>query len=277
MGDIKFSVLMSVYYKESAEYFNLALSSNLLNQTLIPSEMILVCDGKLTDELEKVINVYQNKCPNILKVYRLEENVGLGKALNFGLDKCTYEIVARSDSDDVCVENRFEKQLLYISTHDVDIVSSAIDEFACDYSKPFRCKKMPVSHKDIVKMAKFRNPINHMAVMFKKSVIINAGSYMHLPYVEDYYLWVRAINNGAKLANINDVLVHARVGNGMENRRGNKAYISSWKILSQFMLKNKLINRMEYLRNMIFVRLFVYMPIGLKKFVYRHILRKEST
>lgn len=277
MKNINFSVLMSVYYKESAEYFNLALLSNLVNQTVTPTEMVLVCDGKLTDELENIISIYQEKFSDILKVYRLEENVGLGKALNYGLSKCTYELIARSDSDDICVENRFEKQLLYLSTHDLDIVSSAIDEFDSDYIKPLRCKKLPVSHEEIVKMAKFRNPINHMSVMFKKSSIIDAGSYMHLPYVEDYYLWVRAINNGAKLANIDEVLVHARVGNGMEKRRGNKVYISSWKTLSGFMLNNKMINKAEYLKNMISVRVFVYMPSRLKRFVYRHILRKAAT
>ena len=118
MKNINFSVLMSVYYKESAEYFNLALLSNLVNQTVTPTEMVLVCDGKLTDELENIISIYQEKFSDILKVYRLEENVGLGKALNYGLSKCTYELIARSDSDDICAENRFEKQLLYLSTHD---------------------------------------------------------------------------------------------------------------------------------------------------------------
>ena len=235
--------------------------------------MVLVCDGPLTAELESVIQGYEARCP-VLKVVRLDENMGLGCALNFGLEQCSYEFVARSDSDDICVPDRFEKQLSEMLSQGVDIISSYIDEFKEDVANPVRYKTLPTTHDEIVKMAKFRNPINHMAVMFKKSKILEIGSYQHLSYVEDYYLWVRAINNGAYFANIAEVLVHARVGNGMEKRRGNKAYIKSWKALSQYMLENKMISRIEYMMNMISVRFFVYMPVSLKKLVYKHILRK---
>ena len=101
----KFSVLMSVYYKEKPKFFDLALESNLIKQTLPPNEFVLVCDGELTPDLEAVIEKYRKLYPNVLKVYR-KENGGLGKALNFGLPKCSYPLVARSDSDDVCSADR---------------------------------------------------------------------------------------------------------------------------------------------------------------------------
>lgn len=111
---MNFSVLMSVYFKENPEYFDLALKSNLLDQTLKPSEFILVCDGPLNIELEKVIEKYSELFPEIFKVYRLSKNGGLGEALNYGLKKCMYEIIARSDSDDICVAERFEKQIEFL-------------------------------------------------------------------------------------------------------------------------------------------------------------------
>ena len=271
-----FTVLMSVYKKEEPSFFDLSLQSILINQTLLPNEMVLVCDGPLTDELYAVIDKYQSAFPQILRVYKLENNVGLGQALNYGLDKCSYEWIARADSDDVCAADRFQKQIDYVTTHEVDILSSYIDEFDTDYTKPIRIKTMPLSHEELVKMAKFRNPINHMTAMFKKSVIINAGSYVHLPYVEDYYLWVRAIANGAKLANIGECLVHARIGNGMAKRRGNKKSISSWRTINKFMLEHKMINRAEYFRNMLSIKIFVYTPTGLRNFVYKKILRKTK-
>lgn len=136
-------------------------------------------------------------------------------------------------------------------------------------------KDAPLTHEKLVKLAKFRNPVNHMSAMFRKSSIISAGSYMHLPCAEDYFLWVRAICGGSRIANIDKILVHARIGNGMELRRGDRAYINSWKMLDRYMLEKSMINRFEYILNMIAVRWFVYMPPILKRLIYKTILRKS--
>lgn len=275
MREYKFSVLMSVYYREEPEFLRLALESNLEKQSLIPDEMVLVCDGPLTEELDKTIAEFEKRYPDILKVFRLEKNGGLGNALNFGLERCSYDWVARSDSDDICHPDRFRLQLEFLENNpDVDIISSYIDEFDEDWTCPVHKKKMPTDHDGIVNMAKFRNPINHMSAMFRKKAVTDVGSYQHLPYVEDYYLWVRAIVNGARLANVPEYLVHARIGNGMVKRRGNRAYIGSWKTLNKYMLENKMIGTLSYCKNMIAVRVFVYMPVGMKEFVYKYIFRK---
>lgn len=271
----KFSVLMSVYYKEIPEYFDLSLKSNLIDQTLSPNELVLVCDGELTPELEVVIEKYQKLFPSILKVYR-KVNEGLGKALNFGLPKCTYNLVARSDSDDVCDKTRFEKQVSYMEQHpDIGIISSYIDEFIDDWSRPLQTKTLPLKHDDLYKMAKFRNPLNHMSVMMRRDDILRIGSYHHIPYVEDYELWVRAMINGIRIGNIDDVLVHARIGNGMVQRRGTKKYIKSWHIMNQYMIKAKMIGYITYIRNMLAITAFVFMPVGLKQFLYKKVLRKR--
>lgn len=272
---MSFSVLMSVYFKENPQFFDLALESNLKQQTLPPDELVLVCDGPLTAELDTVIEKYQALYPETLNVYRLESNVGLGKALNYGLAKCKFDLVARSDSDDVCAPTRFEKQILFMESHpNVAVCSSDIAEFDTDPANPSRVKCMPREHAEIYKMAKFRNPINHMAAVFRKSVIEEVGSYMHLPYLEDYYLWLRVICAGYELANIGEALVHARVGNGMAARRGNRKYISGWRTLSRYMLENNMINRAEYCKNMIAVCAFIYTPTFLKEFLYKKVLRK---
>lgn len=261
----KFSVLMSVYNKEKPEFFDEALKSNLVEQTRLPDEMILVCDGMLTEQLNEVVAKYEKRFPNILKVYRLEENEGLGKALNYGLDKCSYEWIARSDSDDVCAKNRFEVQIDYINRHsDIDIVGTYIDEFEEHWDEPIYKKKLPILHENIIEFAKFRNPINHMTVLFKKSKILEAGSYQHVPYVEDYYLWLRAIHSGARIANIDQYLVHARIGNGMLERRSCREYIKSWEILNDYMRTINMIDCTSYWKNMIAVRVFINIPVKLK-------------
>jgi glycosyltransferase involved in cell wall biosynthesis len=94
-----FSVLLSVYYKENPLYFRISLDS-IFNQTVLPTEIVLVKDGPLTSELDTVIEEYKLKYP-ILKILPLIKNVGLGKALNEGLKYCSYELVARMDTDDI--------------------------------------------------------------------------------------------------------------------------------------------------------------------------------
>lgn len=272
----KFSVLMSVYYKENAEYFDLALRSILIEQTRQPDEFVLVCDGPLTDELNYVIDKYENEYSEVFRVFRQEENQGLGKALNFGLSQCSYSLVARADSDDVCLKDRFQKQLDFMNNHtEVSIISSHIAEFDSDWSKPFDTKKLPLTHDELKKMAKVRNPLNHMAVMFRREDILELGSYRHMPYTEDYDLWVRAIIAGKKIANVDDVLVHARVGNGMVVRRSNKAQIDSWRKMNNYMLENHFITHSQKLRNMVMIKGFVYMPATFKAFLYKNVLRKR--
>lgn len=273
----KFSVLMSVYEKENQEFFDLSLKSNLENQTRKPDEFVLVCDGPLTSELNQIVAKYQKKFPNIVRVYQLKQNQGLGKALNFGLSKCSYDIVLRSDSDDICVDNRFEIQVKYMELHpEIAVCSSYIDEFDLDWTKPEKIKTLPVENDRLYKMAKFRNPINHMASAFRKTIILKVGSYHNLPYVEDYELWVRTLVNGYHMANIDKVLVHARIGNGMITRRGNRQYISSWKKLNKYMLQSSMINFFEYHRNIVAVRVFIYMPPIIKRAMYNIVLRKSS-
>lgn len=272
---MNFSVLMSVYYKENAEYFDLALKSNLVDQSVKPDEFVLICDGALNTALDCVIDKYVKEFPDIMKVYRLPTNVGLGKALNFGLEKCTYELVARSDSDDICVKERFEKQLDFLKNHaEVSILGGSIAEFEDDPSKSVRLKKMPETNAEVYDYAKFRNPINHMTVIFKKSVIQRLGSYMHMPYLEDYFLWVRALANGETVANLSDVLVYARVGNGMVKRRGNKESIGGWRQIGRFMLDNGMITRLQYVRNILSIYIFVYMPVFLREVLYEKLLRE---
>ena len=271
----KFSVLMSVYYKEKPEFLDLSLESNLINQTLSPNEFVLVCDGELTPDLEAVIEKYRKLVPNVLKVYR-KENGGLGKALNFGLPKCSYPLVARSDSDDVCSADRFEKQVRFMEAHpEIGIISSYIDEFSKDWAKPTHVKTLPLTHEELYEMAKFRNPLNHMSVMMRKDVVIRIGSYRHIPYIEDYELWVRAMINGIRIANIGEVLVHARTGNGMVQRRGTKKYIKSWHMMNKDMVKAGMIRYGTYARNMLSITAFVFMPVWIKSLLYNRMLRRK--
>lgn len=269
---IKFSVLMSVYAKENPKYLEEALNS-VFNQTLKPSEVVLVEDGSLTQELESIIIAFEKKYKE-LRVIRFKKNRGLGPALNDGLKECKYDYIARMDTDDICRKDRFEKQINYLIKHPkIDVLGSNIYEFKESIKEDMRIKKMPTGEK-IKSYIKKRNPLNHMTVCFKKKSVIDCGSYKSMLYLEDYYLWVRMFVKGKVIENINDELVYARVGNGFEKRRGNKKQIEGWKKLQKFMLQEKVITRLQFLFNMLRMYLMVFCPNFLRILAYKYILRK---
>lgn len=273
----KFSVLMSVYYKENPSFLDLSLESILINQTVIPKQVVLVKDGPLTNELELILNKYCEMFPRIMKIISLKENVGLGNALQIGLEHCKYDLVMRMDTDDIAVNNRFELQLKYMLSHKkVSAVGGYIGEFENDLNEELRIKTMPCSYKSVLKYAEFRNPINHMTVCFRKKDILEVGNYKPLYYLEDHYLWARLIVAGKKIENIPEILVYARIGNGFNDRRGNKKYIAGWKYLQKYMYENKFINLVKKNRNMLGMYAMVYVPSGVRGFLYDNVLRQRK-
>lgn len=246
---MKFSLLLSIYHKEEAEYFNRAMVSIWDEQTVKPNEIVLVQDGKLTDELYANINIWKKKLGKILKIVILNENKGLGKALNIGLEACSNELVARMDTDDISHSTRFEIQTEMFCAMDIDICSSWVSEFEINENNIASYRKLPEVHQQLVVFSKKRNPLNHPAVMYKKSIVQNAGGYKDMPWFEDYYLWARMIINGAKLYNIQKPLVNMRAGYAQLDRRGGLQYaLSEFKLQKEF-LNLGFINIFEFIRN----------------------------
>ena len=161
-----FSVLISIYYKESPIYFREALDS-VFAQTLLPAEIVLVKDGPLTPELDAIIEEYAARHP-IFKIVTNETNLGLGRALATGLLACSYEYVARMDTDDLIAPTRFEKEIRKLD-EGYDVVSCWTKIFEGDVSHVLCIRARPEFHDDIVRLAKRRSPINHPGAVFRKS------------------------------------------------------------------------------------------------------------
>ncbi len=229
-----FSVLMSIYHKETPKHFDRAIKSIWNEQIIRPDEIVLVQDGKLTDDLYKVINKWKSKLGDKLKIIYLEQNVGLGDALNEGIKHCNYELIARMDTDDIALAHRFEKQLKIFENRDIDICSSWVSEFDKAENEIVAYRKIPESHSSIEKYSKMRNPINHPSVMYKKSVLEKSGGYKKMMWFEDYYLWCRMLLYGANFYNIQEPLVNMRAGYGQLERRGGLKYaIEEFKFLKR--------------------------------------------
>ena len=269
----KFSVLMSVYKNEKAEYMKLALESIYTDQTLKPNEIILVQDGPLTEELYELIDEYKEKYKEILKTIPLEKNVGLGNALNIGLEHCSYELVARMDTDDIAFSKRFENQISYMNKHkEVGVLGSSLLEFEGSIENILAEKIAPIDN--IEKYIKFRNPINHPTVVFRRSEVLKVGSYKEINLFEDYYLWARMFVNGSEIANLGEPLLYFRSSIETYERRGGMKYVKSEIKFQNEILKLGLINRTEYIKNLIIRNLGKIVPNKVRKLLYFKLLRK---
>ena len=269
---MRFPVLLSVYYKESYSAFCKSLDS-IFTQTTCPDEVILVEDGLLGSDLNDIISEYSAKYPT-LKIIPLPTNQGLGKALNEGLKHCSYDIVARMDTDDIAKPDRFEKQLAVFEKYsDIDVVGAWIDEFEDDISDVKSVRKLPELPDDIRQFAKRRNPINHPVVMFRKSAVLAAGGYQHFPLFEDYYLWIRMLMNGAKFYNIQESLLYFRFSPEMFKRRGGWRYVISELHFLQKMRQMHFISFSEFMQNL-FVRFSIRLiPNSLRAIIYTKLIR----
>lgn len=266
------SVLMSVYKKEIPAYFEAALNS-VLSQTKLPDEIVVVKDGPLTIELEDVLTRVELRYPSLV-VYQFDENVQLGRALAKGVELCQHELVARMDTDDIACPDRLAVQYEYMINHpEVEVCGGFIEEFndAGTYKK---IKEMPTGAEPLLKYAKYRNPLNHMTVMFRKNVILEVGNYQHYPFLEDYYLWCRVIAKGKTIANIPKVLVQMRTNEGVYDRRGGWEYFKQYHQLRKEQKKMGLLSGLEYLIAVGVTMVMTLQPAELRKIIYQRVLRR---
>ena len=272
MVKVKFSVLMSVYKNENPEWFRIAVKS-VAEQTVKPDEILIVQDGMLSDALYSVCDELK-QCYPVIRYLKLDKNYGLGMALHYGVKACENELIARMDTDDIAVENRFELQLQqFIEQPDLAICGGNIVEFNNDVNEIVSTRIVPCTMKAIVEYCKSRNPFNHMTVMFKKSAVLAAGNYQTFHLMEDYYLWYRMIKNHFNMCNLDTVLVQVRVGNGMYDRRGGFSYFLNERKLYAAMYKDGFLGIYEFLR-IVLIRMVVrILPDKARKVIYTSILR----
>lgn len=270
MGRENYSVLMSVYFKEKPNNLRQAIES-MRKQTVPTDDFVLVCDGKLTPELDAVITEEQEKFGSVLHVHRLKKNSGLGNALNAGLKDCRNELVARMDSDDISRPDRCEKQLRLFTEHpDISLSSGTVSEFIDDPKKPTGKRSLPITDAEIRKFSRKRNPMNHPCVMFKKSAVEKAGGYKETYHLfEDYYLWGRMLMKGYRAENLPDVLLDMRSPADMYERRGGKQYAGDMLRFHRGMRDTGWSSEMDYLSGAVPHAVICVLPNGIRKIIYK--------
>lgn len=273
---MNFSVLMPVYIKEDPEYLAQSLESILKKQSVLPSEIIIVEDGPVTTEIKNVLNYYISSYPNLIFCYQLEKNMGMGYAMNFGLNKCKYDWVFRMDSDDISRPDRFKKQIQIIEQNKYDVIGSSICEFNKFVGDIDQNRILPQNHQGIINMMKYRNPINHMTVAFNRNKALSVGGYWSKRFFEDYNLWYELTKIDAKFYNIQEVLVDARIGNNMIKRRtGYRYFLYEMELLKKFR-KDGFINNFQLFLFSLIKFTARLIPVFLLEKIYKFFLRNKS-
>ncbi len=272
--EIKYSVLMSVYYKENAEHLRTAMNS-IWEQTVKTDDFVLVCDGMLTQELNAVV-AEMEKEHSELQVIRLKKNGGLGNALNEGIKHCKNELVARMDSDDISRLERCERQISIFSIHPrVSIVSGIVEEFTTSTEIVEARRVLPEKQEDILDFAKKRNPFNHPCVMYKKSAVEAAGGYQDFYLLEDYFLWVRMLQRGFSGYNLQKPLLWMRAGSEMYRRRSGCKYAKSQKALFKYMKDSGFIGVGQYVKSVAIRSASALIPNGIREYIFKTVMRKK--
>ena len=270
---MEFSVLMTVYDKEKPYNLRKSLLTSY-QQTIKPTEIILVCDGELTQELYDEIERIKSEIP-ILKVYQLDTNVGSGPASRFGVEKCNTDLIARMDSDDYSVETRFEKQIkAFEENPNLIMVGTNILEKNTEFTA---LKTVPEKTEEIREYSKFRNPFNNPSSMMKKEYILKVGNYRKFRYLEDYDLTMRLIHDNPTkdFLNIQEPLVIMQTNNSSYLRRGGLLYVKTEFFLQADFYRRGYISKVELCRN-IFIRNIVrVMPNSMRKLIYKKKMRES--
>jgi glycosyltransferase involved in cell wall biosynthesis len=271
------SVLMSVYFKDSAVQLRESLDS-ILSQSLLPEQIVLVQDGPLSDGLYLVIEEFKTKYTALIDCVILNTNRGLGNALKVGLQKCKYDLIARMDADDICRPERFEKQFNFLINYPcVDVVGSNIEEFNKVPGDLGRFKICPESHEELVKRINLLSPFNHPSIMMRKAALIKAGGYSgDLLFFEDYSLFLRLWKSGARFHNIQEVLLDFRVGDGLEmiRKRSGINYLRKEREFLNYGYSIGAFSKGQLIRNKIIRFPIRLLPPRIVLFIYNTFLRK---
>ena len=269
-----YSVLMSLYKKESPDYFRQSLDS-MLAQTVLPSEMVIVEDGPLTPELYAVLDEYSSRYPALIKRVVNEVNLGLGLALNHGLECCSNELVARMDTDDISKPDRCEKQLKrFEEKPELAIVGSWVEDFKGSVDNVTSVRAVPTDRDEIYEFAKKRSAFNHPAVMYRRSKVLENHGYSDLRRNQDVDLFGRMLFSGCKAENIGESLLFFRSDENLAKRRRSRENTRSYIGTIRNFWKMGYSSFGDYLMVAVAQTAMSLMPVGLQQWVYKRFLRK---
>lgn len=270
------SVLIAVYGKDDPELFRESLHSNVLGQTDMPDQLVVVVDGPVSDAINTVLEdarVAFDACrgPNFMTVLRLPENRGVAAAMNQGIPRCRCELIARADADDISYPNRFRLQKAVLAEHpDVDVVTAWQHDFSLDEQKIVAVNQCPESADQINALLQLRNPVCQPSMMIRADVFRRHGAYDEtVPLLEDYELHLRWTSQGVRYRCIQEPLVRVSVSSALYQRRGGLSYARREFAFRMNAVRHRLLSGGPrfYLVAMLYL-LFRSVPAGVRRRLY---------
>lgn len=262
-----FALLLPVFGGDRPDYLEQAFRSSVDDQVLRPTQVVIVRDGPVREELDRCLQHLRATSPVPVTYVEIAENGGLGPALDAGLAASEYDVVARQDADDISMPNRFAVQLPLIA--EADIVGSGLLEFGADIDDVVGRRVPPVGADQIRKYAHLHDPFNHPTVVYRRQAVMAAGGYGgSVPLMEDYWLFSRMLEDGAEPVNVPEPLVYYRVGGGAYQRRGGRPLLRAELRLQREMRQAGFTNRAQYLRNVLIRGGYRLVPWRLRRSLY---------
>ncbi len=266
------SAVVTVYSGTNPGYFTEALES-VLGQTQKSDDIIIIADGAIDNNLDKLINEYTNRYKHIT-FEKLPKNAGAAAARNHGASLAKNELIAIIDDDDISLPERFSKQIAEFNRDEsLTGVGGQLAEFENnDPKKLTSIRKVPTEHSEIYQFSKRRSPINDPTMMWQKTVFIKHGGYPEgWRRGMDYALVMSLLVQGHKIANLEDIVLHYRIDSDNLKRRGAK--LGQKIALQKYFLQNGYISTKDFTATSAGLVAMKIVPPAVKKMLYKRFLR----
>ena len=268
-------VVISVYKKDKPDHLAQSLESISAKQTRKPNKIILIIDGQISNNLMHVINTWYdlNKDSIFIRIEKNSINLGLTKSLNKAIKLCTCDYIARMDSDDISISERFALQINYLENNkDIDVLGGYIQEIDSN-NKSLNIRTFPNSNSSVLKQIPISSPVNHPSVMFRRK-IFDEGNYYNEKYKtsQDIAFWFYLLSKGYRISNLDRIITLFRLNENMVKRRSYKKGVTEFFIYFKGILD---LYGFSYKLVYPFLRLFTrLMPSPIIKLIYFSGLRK---
>lgn len=199
----------------------------------LPLDVVVVDDGS-----EPPIQLQLLPAPHWGFMLRLEKNRGIEHALNHGLSWILdqgYEYVARLDSGDVSLPQRFTEQLAFLQAHPSHALVGGQVRFVDAAGREVFRERFPTSDEKIRRAMHARNCFIHPAVMLRTTVLREVGLYSdRYKAAEDYELFFRVTQN-YKVANLETEVVSVHLNpRGISLKKRRRQIVSRLKVMLRY-------------------------------------------
>lgn len=225
------SVLMPIYNAEKD--LSCAIES-VLNQTFNDFELLIIDDGSTDGSLDVVRSFDDAR----IRLIRQPQNLGLVNSLNRGVSESVGKFIARMDGDDICLPERFSMQISLMQELQLDLCGTHWAQIK-ENGQRFRTLYGPNKGDEIVATLANTVPYAHGSFMIRKSFIERHNLKYRSGFSEDYELWIRCFEFGAKFGVVNAVLyLHRRHEGSITSTKFKEQAISAKNLRRSFVSKN---------------------------------------